>query len=72
MGTDRLEKLKSELIAIEVWNSAYYRSQEHDDIDQVSYLHRLKRREELLTEIMRIADADPRSFDSVFFNLLTK
>jgi hypothetical protein len=40
MDADRLAKLESELIAIDVWNSAYFLSQQHDDIDEVSYRHR--------------------------------
>jgi hypothetical protein len=59
VDADRLAELKSELIAIDVWDSAYFRSQQHDDIDEVSYRHRRKRREELMNEIIRIAEMGP-------------
>lgn len=59
MDADRLAELKSELIAIDVWDSAYFRSQQHDDIDEVSYRHRQKRREELMSEINRIVELSP-------------
>jgi hypothetical protein len=59
VDADRLAELKSELIAIDVWDSAYFRSQQHDDIDEVSYRHRRKRREELMSEIIRIAEMSP-------------
>ena len=59
MDEDRLAKLESELIAIDVWNSAYFRSQQHDDIYEVSYRHRRKRREELMSEIIRIVELSP-------------
>ena len=62
MDSDLLAKLKSELIAIDVWDSAYYRSQQHDDIDEVSYRHRRERRDELLSEIIRVVGADPHCF----------
>jgi hypothetical protein len=52
---DRLAKLKSELTAIELWDGDYYRAQKHDDIDAVAHRHRQERREELLSEILRIA-----------------
>jgi hypothetical protein len=60
---DRLTKLKSELTAIELWESDYYRMQVHDDIDAVAHQNRLKRREELLGEITSIAGPHARVFD---------
>lgn len=59
---DRLAKLKSELTAIELWESDYQRVQKHDNIDAAAHRHRQERREELLAEILRIAGADPRVF----------
>jgi hypothetical protein len=50
---DRLTKLKSELAALELWENDYYRVQVHDDIDAVAHRNRLRRREELLGEIVR-------------------
>lgn len=52
---DRLTKLKSELTAIELWESDYYRVQVHDDIDAVAHRNRLERRKEVLGEIASIA-----------------
>jgi hypothetical protein len=52
---DRLTKLKSELTAIELWESDYYRMQVHDDINAVAHRNRLERREELLGVIAGIA-----------------
>jgi hypothetical protein len=52
---DRLTTLKSELTAIELWESDYYRVQVHDDIDAVAHRNRLERRKELLGEIAGIA-----------------
>ena len=57
-----LSKLKSEMTAIELWDSDYYRTQEHDDIDEDAHRQRQARREELLGEILRIAGANPRVF----------
>jgi hypothetical protein len=62
VDADRLANLKSELIAIDMWDRAYLRSQQRDDIDEVSYRHRRERRCEILSEIMRIASSDPRCF----------
>ncbi len=62
VDTDRLAKLKSELVAIDLWDSQYYRTQLHDEIEEVSYRHRQERREEILSEILRITGADPRVF----------
>ena len=59
---DRLAKLTSELTAIELWDSDYYRAKRHDDIDEASYRHRQERREEILSEILLISGADPRVF----------
>jgi hypothetical protein len=42
VDADRLPKLKSELIAIDIGDSAYFRSQQHDDFDEVFYRHRRK------------------------------
>jgi hypothetical protein len=52
---DRLTKLKSELTAIELWESDYCRMHVHDDINAVAHRSRLERREELLAEIASIA-----------------
>ena len=41
---DRLAKLKSELVAIELWDSDYYRTERHDSIDDVAYRSRQQRR----------------------------
>ena len=57
---DRLPKLKSELAAIESWESDYYRVQVHDDIDAVAHRNRLERRDELLGEIASIAGPHTR------------
>jgi hypothetical protein len=57
---DRLTKLKSELTAIELWESDYCRALMHDDIDAVAHQNRLERREELLGEIASIAELRAR------------
>jgi hypothetical protein len=59
---DRLTKLKSELTAIELWESDYYRVQVRDDIDAVAHRNRLERREELLGEIASITRPHARVF----------
>jgi hypothetical protein len=41
---DRLKTLKSELTAIELWESDYNRAQAHDDIDAVAQRNRLEKR----------------------------
>lgn len=51
----RLTKLKSELTAIELWESDYNPMRVHDDINAVAHRNRLERREELLDEIASIA-----------------
>jgi hypothetical protein len=59
---DRLTKLKSELTAIELWESDYYRVPMHDDIDAVAHRNRLQRRKELLSEIASIGGPHARIF----------
>ena len=59
---DRLAKLKSELTAIELRESDYYRVRVHDDIDAVAHRTRLKRREGLLGKIASIAGLHGRVF----------
>jgi hypothetical protein len=51
---DRLTKLKSELTAIELWESDYYRVQVHDEIDAVAHRNRLQRREKLLGGLLAL------------------
>jgi hypothetical protein len=60
--TDSLAKLKSELVAIELWDSDYYRVEPHNNSDEVAYRSRQVRRQEILEEILRIVGADPRAF----------
>lgn len=59
---NRLSELKAELAAIDLWDSDYYRAQQHEKIDDDSYRARQKRREKVLDEILRIVGADPRVF----------
>lgn len=66
MDRDRLAKLKSEMVAIELWDSAYYRARLRDEIDNVAYQLRQERREEILSEILRITGADRRAFRPSF------
>jgi len=60
--TDCLAKLKSELVAIELWDSDYHRAELHNNSDEVAYRSRQVRRQEILDEILRIVGADPRAF----------
>ena len=52
MNPDRLSRLKSELAAIELWDSYYYRT-EHDKIAEDAFRARQERGKELLDEIAR-------------------
>jgi hypothetical protein len=64
---DHLSKLKSELAAIELWDSDYYTQERHNTSDEIAYRSRQTRREELLVEILRIVGADPQPFLLRFF-----
>ncbi len=59
VDTERLARLQSELIAIDVWDMACYRSQLRDDIDEMSYCHRQERRVKILGEIRSMMDMMP-------------
>jgi hypothetical protein len=62
LDSDRLAQLKSELAAIELWDSDYYRAKVYSKIDDDSLQARQERREEVLDEILRIVGPDPRTF----------
>ncbi len=54
---DRLSRLRSELLAINLWDSNYFRMEQHSRSDELAYQARQRRREEVLQEIQRIPDA---------------
>ena len=54
---DRLVRLRSELLAIDVWDSNYFLTERHCRSDQVAYQSRQVRRDELLLEIQHAADS---------------
>ncbi len=62
LDPDRLARLKSELVAIELWDSQYYHAKVHDQRDDDSLRAREKRREEIFDEILGNLGADPRAF----------
>jgi len=63
----RLATLKAELVAIELWDSDYYRAEMRDSLDEVAHRQRQERRENILTEILSITRIDPRTFRLSFF-----
>jgi hypothetical protein len=50
---DRLSKLRSELLAIDFWDSHYFLIEPHRPSDELAYQSRQVRREEVLQEIHR-------------------
>ena len=47
----RVNRLKTELTAIILWDILYLESLEHDEIDQLAYHARTERRKEILTDL---------------------
>jgi hypothetical protein len=62
LDKDRLSRLKSELLAIELWDTAYYGLKRHCLSDEVAYQSRQVRREELLRELLHTLGPDARAF----------
>jgi len=62
LNTDRLSRLKSELLAIELWDTEYYGLTRHCPSDEVAYQSRQVRREELLRELLYTRGPDARTF----------
>ena len=62
LDKDRLSRLKSELLAIELWDTAYYGLKRHCLSDEVAYQSRQVRREELLRELLYTLGPDARTF----------
>jgi len=56
-GEDRLSKLRSELLAIDLWDSNYLLMEHNSRSDEMAYEARQLRREEVLQEILLIPDA---------------
>jgi phage terminase Nu1 subunit (DNA packaging protein) len=53
----RIETLRAELKAIEYWDRMYWTAVNAARCDKASYVHRQKRREEILTELRRLKDS---------------
>jgi hypothetical protein len=56
-GEDRLSKLRSELLAIDLWDSNYLLMEHNSRSDEMAYEARQLRREEVLQKILLIPDA---------------
>ena len=62
MNDNRLLRLKSELLAIELWDADYGLLERPGPSDEVAYQSRQLRREEILREILHTASPDSRTF----------
>lgn len=62
LNDDRLSRLKSELLAIELWDTDYYRLGRLCPSDEAAYQSRQLRRKEILQEILSTASPDSRTF----------
>ena len=60
LNQDRLSRLKSELLAIELWDS--YCLEPHCPADEEAHQSRQVRREEILREILHTVSPDSRAF----------
>jgi hypothetical protein len=54
---DRVSKLRSELLAIDLWDRNYVLMEQHSRSDELAYHARQLRREKVLQEILRSPDA---------------
>ena len=55
MKSDSIERLVAELKAIELWDTEYYRDASADAIDIAALHHRHRRRKEIISEIVKLA-----------------
>jgi len=62
LNDDRFSRLRSELLAIELWDADYHRLDRPGPSDEVAYQSRQLRREEILREILHTASPDSRTF----------
>jgi hypothetical protein len=68
LNDDRLSRLKSELLAIELWDTDYYRLERPCPSDEEAYQSRQLRRKEILQEILSTASPDPAPSDYDLFS----
>ena len=62
LNDDRLSRLKSELLAIDLWDTDYYRLERPCPSDEEAYQSRQLRRKEILQEILSTVSPDSRTF----------
>jgi macrodomain Ter protein organizer (MatP/YcbG family) len=56
----RLENLKADLAAIDRLNRFYWQTEEPDRYEKLAYLVRKHRRRELITELLKLIEAQSR------------